>query len=41
METSRWRDGGMEIGDMSYDLIIKNGMIVDLPGGARYPGDVV
>ena len=25
---------------MSYDLIIKNGMIVDGSGGARYRGDV-
>ena len=26
--------------DMSYDLIVKNGMIVDGSGGARYRGDV-
>ncbi|MDA1098642.1 MAG: amidohydrolase family protein [Proteobacteria bacterium] len=25
---------------MSYDLIVKNGMIIDGSGGARYPGDI-
>jgi N-acyl-D-aspartate/D-glutamate deacylase len=32
------KSGG--IGDMSYDLVVKNGMIVDGSGGARYRGDV-
>ena len=25
---------------MSYDLIIKNGMVIDGSGGARYRGDI-
>ena len=25
---------------MSYDLVVKNGMIIDGSGGARYPGDI-